>query len=259
MTLGGPPAGAPEASGSGTTDEVPSTGTGAQGSFAGSKPRSSWVPEVITAQSERWSRAEVLATTRPSSPRVLSSRALAGRGSAAWTTRRRIPCCSAQLLSAGKVLVWPRLASAVSSLAPAVVSASKSSRTWKNFSCPAGQLPTSSACSAIISISLTRAPANSRYLSALGWSPKVNPSSADSAVRLNVYNASPGSASRDSRTLIPDSDISRHNVAAAATISRPRVSSGIQRRFREVPREMCSGRTGLVPSCTTEENSAMMR
>src|SRR5918998_202926 len=185
ITFGGLPSGAPGSAGSGTADEVPSTGIGLQLSLAGSSPRSSWVPEVTVAHSDRKSRAEVLTTTRSRSPSVLSSRALA----------------------------------------------------------------------------------NSRCLSALGWSPKVNPSSADSALRLKVYKASPGSASRDSRTLIPDSDISRHNAAAAATTRRPRVSSGSRWRFRdalcgadrEVQREPESGSTGLVPSCTTEENSAMIR
>src|ERR671917_676685 len=53
IVFGGLPSGAPGAAGNGTADEVPSTGIGAQVSFAGSRPRSSWAPEVTVAHSAR--------------------------------------------------------------------------------------------------------------------------------------------------------------------------------------------------------------
>lgn len=52
ITFGELPSGA-GAAGSGTADEVPSTGIGLQVSLAGNSPRSSWVPEVTVAHSDR--------------------------------------------------------------------------------------------------------------------------------------------------------------------------------------------------------------
>ena len=90
--------------GRGTTEDVPSTGTGLQTSRDGRRPRSSRIPLVIVTQSRRWLSVEALTAIRSSNASVLSIRVLAGSDNAARTAANLVFCSSVQECKADRLL-----------------------------------------------------------------------------------------------------------------------------------------------------------